>query len=375
MYTNVAKFKNLLKIKCDNIPQVWLIFGTEPGLIERSCEILIKFIKIRRLDIKNDLLSSDYNIEIIHIHDQNHEQMIYDEIFTFSLFPSLKILLIDYNDKYLSLICNIIEKSIPSHIYIILKGEDLKKSHKIRMLFESSNDLVSLHCYEQGEEYLYNYVLDYFRIKKINVDDTIIKTILTYYSGNIAILYNDLEKIALYCLNSESYIMQNSSTINSRNQDIFTESTRINTSLSINTRLSINANIIHEIMSDEKLFSLELIISAIINQDKKSIINEINKIHYQSISPIFIIRSIQFFLNRVINIQFMVQNGETITSSIQKMKIHIFGQSLDLLIDGVKKMKKQYCHDLLDKTTDAEIMIKSNLTSSNQLAAICIAFL
>ncbi len=344
MQLTLANFTKFLRARSKNLPKAWLVFGGESGSVQRSCEILINMMKKGSMANSNLSAVSPNAMgevcEVIRVDDDGGSGKLYDEIFTLSLFPCTKTIVVSYNDKLHSLCHDILQLNIPSHINIILKGGELKKGTRIRNLFESAENFVALHCYEQGEEYTRCYVAEYLSSKKVAFDEVIISAILRYHSSNIAILQRELEKLILYS-NGEP----------------------------------LNEATIDQLMSDEGKMVIDNLLQAIAIGDRRSIVRELMMAERDGVSVIFLIRLVQIYINRIIEIKQLMQSGSSLNDSISQLKIYLFGKAKDCLVNGVKLMSIEHCRNILRNLVESEKLIKSKLIGRNQFASILLSLL
>lgn len=328
MLLNLAHFTKFLRERIHNIPQAWLVFGNDSGSVQRSCEILINAMS--KIPLSGD---RNPHLEIDIIRMPNEELGgLYDEIFGLSLFPRRKIIIADYHDSSSKLYLDIVKHKIPPYINIIIKGAEIKKNTKIRNVFETSSAFIALHCYEQGRDYIIKYIIEYYRSKKIDCSIEVASRIYEYYSGNIALLQRELEKLMLY------------------SQDLSEE-------------------VVDKVMSGEHTMILDNLLQALAKKDIKAIILEIWKAESNEITGLYIIRLLQIYISRVIGIKQLILTGLNLEAALSELKLYLFGKAKESIILGVNNLEIKYCYRFLHHLTEAEIMMKSKLINSNHLAA------
>ena len=163
-----------------------LVYGLNEG---HKKEVIKKITE----KIKSDSVNKYEEKEII-----NNPEDFYNNVLSKSFFEKEKIIIIDRStDKIVPIINEIFLKGIKD-IYFILNSSILEKKSKLRSLFEKEKNFVCIAFYQDNEQTLTKFTIDFFNSKKISVSQEIINQIVRKCRGDRENLKNELQKVDLF---------------------------------------------------------------------------------------------------------------------------------------------------------------------------------
>ncbi len=318
----IIKFFELKKINLKKI-KFFLLYGNNTGLIEETCEKVIKPLK------KSNIFNYDEN-EILKNSDEFEETLSNK-----SFFDNEKLILINRaTDKIFSIIEKIINKD-PSEVSIILISGALDKRSKIRNFFEKNEKTAIIPFYEDNFQSLNLLTINFLKEKKISLSPQNINLIIERSRGDRINLLNELNKIEYFSKNKK----------NIQTEDILKL-----------TNLSENFN------------AADLVDNTLAKNQKKTlyILNENNFVAEDSI---LILRTFINKLKRLLKIRIEIEkNNRNIDQVISEYKPVIFWKEKDIVKKQIKNLNLEKIQILLVKSNNLELSIKKNpLLSTNIL--------
>ena len=131
---------------------IFLVYGPNEGLVRNIIQSLSSIFK-------NDESADEVALSAKNLEEEPNKIM--DEIQTFSMFSTKKIIHVDaIKDKHSSIIEDI-QKMEFENVLLILKSDNLTKSSKLRKLFDSSKNIFSIPCYEDDTRSIMNLVQNF----------------------------------------------------------------------------------------------------------------------------------------------------------------------------------------------------------------------
>ena len=168
---------------------IFLVYGPNEGLVRNIIQSLSSIFK------NND--SADEIVLSAKALDEDPNQII-DEIKTFSMFSTKKIIHVDtIKDKHSGIIEDVQNVEF-ENVILILKSENLTKSSKLRKLFDSSKSIFSIPCYEDDTRSIMNLVQNFIQNSNLDLDREIKNYLIQFLSNDRSLNQNELEKIYLY---------------------------------------------------------------------------------------------------------------------------------------------------------------------------------
>ena len=229
--------KDILSNKNKNL--IFLVYGPNEGLVRNIIQTLSTMFKNN--DSADEVLISAKNLD----EDPNK---IMEEIQTFSMFNTKKIILVDtIKDKHSSIIDGLQNHEFENTI-LILKSDNLTKSSKLRKLFDASKSIFSIPCYEDDARSIMNLVQSFIQSSNLILDREIKNYLVQFLSNDRSLNQNELEKIYLYQKNrKESLTLEEVKLI--LNDSTSTNLNKVNESIMYG-KTKIASKIIHKIFSE-----------------------------------------------------------------------------------------------------------------------------
>ena len=317
----IVKFFELKKKNLKEF-QFFLLYGNNKGLIEETCNKVIKPIK------NGNIFTYDENEVIKNI--ENFEETLLVK----SFFDNEKLIIINrVTDKILKIIEKIIEKNLKD-ITIILTAGILEKKSKIRNLFEKQKELIIIPFYEDNYQSLNLLTTNFLKERNILLSPQNINLIIERCRGDRINLINELQKIESFSKNRK----------NIKVEDILKL-----------TNLSENFN------------ASELVDNTLAKNQKKTlyILNENNFVAEDSI---LILRTFINKLKRLFKIQNEIKkNNKNIDEIISNFKPIIFWKEKDIVKKQINILTLIKLERLLTKINNLELSIKKNPSQSTNI--------
>lgn len=256
----------------------------------------------------------------------NDTEVFLEDVFSRSFFDDQKIILINrVTDKLLEIIKIILEKEI-SDINFIMNAELLDKKSKLRNFFEKNKDLTIIPVYSDTNEILFKIVDIFFKNEKISISQENINFIISKINNDRMQLFNELDKIKLYCLKQKKIT-------------------------NIDIAKLINLNEDHSIL---KLIDYCLI------KNKKKIVSILNENNFSSEDAIMIMRIYSNKVKKLLELTITYNEKKNLEMTIDNAKPKIFWKDKELVKEQIKKWKPKELKQLLYHLNETELLIKKN---------------
>ena len=308
-------------------------------LIEQDKELLAKsgstLFYGENLGLQNDFKRniSEYFTEKIIKRNQEeiikNQNIFFEDMLNISLFEEKKIFLIDeVNDKFLEIFKKIEKKIGENKIYLF--SNILDKKSKLRSYFEKSKEINTVACYQDNLASINKIVQN--RLKSdINLNNENINIIAENCNLDRDKLYNEIDKIKIYF------------------SDLKIDSEKLK--LLLNLKINDNFNLIR----DEAL-----------NGNKKAINKLLSETVLENDKNIFYLNS---FNQRLYKLAEILKNkkNSNVESIIENIKPAIFWKDKPIIIEQLRKWNLKKINDVLNKSYDLEIKLKSNSAINHHL--------
>ena len=295
------------------ISRVILMYGKNEGYKKE----IIKNIN----PAKNEILNYEQN-EII-----ENEQILFENIFSGSLFNDKKIIVIKrITDKFLNIIDKINTEKIEDSI-IILVADNLEKKSKLRSKFEKEKNYVCMPFYPDNDQALVKLAYNFFKNKKIPVSTSIVNLITNKCNGDREVLNNELNKIELYCKDGKTITDENVSKL---------------------INLIENHNI------------SELIDNYLVRNDKKTT-NILNENNFSNEDCVLITRTFLNKAKKLLKLSTEYQKHNNIELTISSAKPPIFWKDKEITKQQIYKWRPEKIKKLIYKLNELEHIVKKNI--------------
>lgn len=295
-----------------------LLIGNDEGQIYLAIEIIKKmFFNIQKEAIVNinmqDIIKNKY--------------ILYNEVFLKSLFAKKKIIILncrmDYNDFFTKNFNKILNYN--NNILFILNCLDIKKNSFFFQKLKQNNTIIN--CYYLNLKQKIYFVSNFLNKNNIKFKNELLLKIINFMPDDLLLIKKELEKIILFLDNAE---------------------------------LTKDKLLIF-ITNDKKLNIMELAKSIILN-DKKSLLNQLNKIAKNKNSYIYIVRNLINSFYRIFNIIKAINNRNTIYNIIQNYNPTIFYKDKSIIIDIYQLITLEKLSNILLELIELENKCKNHPT-------------
>ena len=258
-----------------------------------------------------------------------NENNFYDEILNISLFEKEKIYFINQcDDKILNILKEAEKKLTDQKIYLF--ADLLERRSKLRNYFEKSNKLGIVPCYNDNEISLKKIItkkLDNF--KELSTEN--INLIISKCGSDRIKLNNELNKIITFFTNK------------------IIEQDKL------------------EIILDPKINDdFNMLKDSALNGEKNKTNNLLSETLIETEKNIFYLNLINQRLNRILEIK-EISKKKGMDTAINSIKPPIFWKDKPIFLNQVKKWNRIKIKNILNKTYDLEIKIKSNSTANKNI--------
>ena len=287
---------------------------------------------------KNQYLKSikKHNKEIYNYEEREileNSDNFFDKVLTKSLFENERVVIIKRtSEKILKIIENLTLDQLEDTI-VILNADILDKKSKLRSFFEKSKEFICVPFYPDNEQTLSKIASNFLREKKISISQSNINLIIGRSNGDRATLFNELEKIELYCKGGKKISTEN---------------------------LSKLTNLIEN-------HSISELVDNCLAKEPKKISNILNENNFSNEDCILIIRT---FLNKSKKILILSNDfskNKNIEKTISAAKPPIFWKDKEITRKQIMLWKPENLKKLIYKLNDIELQIKKNLSNSLQV--------
>ena len=299
--------------------KIFLIYGENQGLKKEFKEIIKQ--KNQRSDKLNFLQD-----EIL-----LNKNLLFNEITSKSLFNEKKIFFIDQaSDKIFKIIDELIKDVTDEKIYLFC--ENLDKKSKLRTYFEKSKEYGVVACYPDNDITIKKILVNKLKEFK-GLTPEIVNLITQNTNFDRAKINNEIDKIKSYFEN------------------------KIIDPQKINTLLNIRTNNDFSILRDEAIIG-----------NKVSTNKLLGNTIFDTESNVFYLNLINQRMNKLSEIEDLKKvNKNNIENLISNLKPPVFWKDKPILIQQSKKWNKRKITEVLKKTYNIEIEMKSNSSVNKNL--------
>ena len=276
-------------------------------------------------DLKKKIIKNLAGYEFLNFYQEEiikNKDLIFNEVNNLSLFEKNKILLIEQaDDKILDIIQNIVENFKDQKIFIF--SNLLDKRSKLRNFFEKCDMCGIVPCYPDNElsfkKIIAKRLANFKGLSNLNIN-----LILQTVNLNRVKLNNELDKIVLYFLDRELNTTKLIQILNPQENDDFNN------------------------LKDAALLG------------NKTRTNELlSNTFFESEKNLYYLNSINQRLNKIYEVK-QLSIDTSLDDAINKIKPPIFWKDKSNFINQEKKWSIKKIEEVLKKTYDLEIKIKSN---------------
>ena len=314
----IIKFFEVDKIKSKNYKSI-LLYGINQGLKDE----LIKSSILN--DFSGEILKYD-EAEVL-----EKSEIILESLLNGSLFDEQKLILISRcSNKIYSFVDKFLEKDI-SQVLVVLNSENLDKKSKLRGLFEKDKKLACIPFYEDNNQSLNNFAINFIRENNIKISQETVNLIVERARGDRGNLNNELKKLEALSLTRKKITQE----------DIFNL-----------TNLSEDYGIFE--LVDNYLAKNKIKVSKILNEN-----NFVND------DCILILRTLLNRSKRLLKLKNIQKEKDNIDEVISSYKPSIFWKEKDLVKQQIKNWSEKEIKKKIYQISNLEILTKKNTSSIN----------
>jgi len=317
----IVKFFELKKKNLKEF-RFFLLYGNNKGLIEETCNKVIKPIK------NGNIFTYDESEVIKNI--ENFEETLLVK----SFFDKEKLIIINrVTDKILKIIEKIIEKNLKD-ITVILTSGVLEKKSKIRNFFEKQKDLIIIPFYEDNYQSLNLLTTNFLKENNILLSPQNINLIIERCKGDRMNLTNELQKIQSFAKN----------------------------------RKKINVEDILKLTNLSENFNASELVDNTLAKNQKKTLYILNENNFVAEDTILILRTFINKLKRLFKIQNEIKkHNKNIDEIISNFKPVIFWKEKDIVKRQISILTLEKLEKLLAKINNLELSIKRNPSLSTNI--------
>jgi len=320
MILKESTIKDIFANKNKNL--IFLVYGPNEGLVRNIIQTLSTTFKNN--DSVDEVLISAKNLD-------EEPNKIMEEIQTFSMFNTKKIILVDtIKDKHSSIIDGLQNHEFENTI-LILKSDNLTKSSKLRKLFDASKSIFSIPCYEDDARSIMNLVQSFIQSSNLSLDREIKNYLVQFLSNDRSLNQNELEKIYLYQKNREE---------------------------------SLTLEEVKLILNDSTSTSLNKVNESIMYGKTKTASKVIHKIFSEGTNSIAIIRSLINYMLRIQQTKIEIKKQKSFDEAIKILKPPLFWKDKDNFQNHCKAWPLNEIEKSLSILLNAEYKCKSESSLS-----------
>ena len=302
-----------------------LIYGPNEGLIRdhigkiksdylRDIDFEEVSISGKSLDLNPDTLATSAN--------------------SISMFNSYKLIILEsLKDKNMSEIESVIDSS-PTQTMLIVKADNLKKTSKLRKLFENNAQCYALACYEDDAKSMMRLIDNFMKENNISIDRDIKNYLMQTLSTDRMISFNELQKISLFYANDDT---------------------------------TPNLEEIKNLLNDTSSNNLQKMNESVMYGNTVKSSNIVSKLLSEGSNPISILRSLINYLKRVQKVKVEMKKGSNFDNAIKFLRPPIFWKDKDNFQQHCVRWPLSKIEKNLSQLLDAEIDCKTNSKLSSIL--------
>ncbi|MDC0094058.1 DNA polymerase III subunit delta [Alphaproteobacteria bacterium] len=314
----------------NNSNKILLLYGPNSGLINLLYK---KSISILSIDINDP-----FNVSKIDgIQFKDNPSLLNDSISTFSMSKEKRTVLLDLtyvkiNKNIENTILSSLNESINDY-FLLIKANNLGSKNQLVKFVENIKNGILVPCYDEDTNKVKIQILKLFNKYGFKFSDDFVSMLSTKFNSDSAINLMEIKKL-------ETFLIDNQNITEELIISLITDNININQNKII--QLSLSGKI------EEALLSLD-------------------KIYENSSTAISITRSFVIHFKTLEKILLAVENGFSISESINNIKPPIFFKDKPLLIFQCQLWSLKTINLIFKRLIDIEIKLKSNLYPSKVL--------
>ena len=222
------------------------------------------------------------------------------------------------------------------NVLIILKSDNLVKSSKLRKIFDASNNIFSIPCYEDDTKSIVNLVQNFIQNSDLKLNKEVKNYLVQLLSNDRSVNQSELEKIYLYQKNRE--------------EELSLEEVKI-------------------ILNDSASTNLNKVNESIMYGKTKTASKIIHKIFSEGTNSIAIIRSLTNYMLRIQQTKIEIKKHKSFEEAIKILKPPLFWKDKENFQDHCNAWSLKDIEKNLNLLLNAEYECKSENSLSPMICA------
>ena len=314
----IIKSFEVNKVKFSNFKSI-LLYGLNKGFKEEVIKSNIS------LGFSGEILRYEES-EVL-----DNKDTILEGLINGSLFDEMKLMIISRSsNKILDFIEEFLERNL-SNIQIVINSENLDKKSKLRALFEKDKKLACIPFYEDNNQSLNIFAINFIKGKNIKISQETVNLIVERARGDRGNLNNELQKLEALSLTRKKIYQE----------DIFNL-----------TNLSEDYGIFE--LVDNYLAKNKIKVSKILNEN-----------NFANDDCILILRTLLNRSKRLLKLKNIQKEKKNIDEVILSYKPSIFWKEKDLVKQQIKNWSEKEIKEKIYQISNLEILTKKNTSSIN----------
>ncbi len=314
----IIKSFEINKVKFSNFKSI-LLYGLNKGFKEEV--------------IKSNI-SKGFSGEILRYEEAevlDNKDTILEGLINGSLFDEMKLMIISRSsNKILDFIEEFLEREI-SNAQIVINSENLDKKSKLRGLFEKDKKLACIPFYEDNNQSLNNFAINFIRKKNVKISQETINLIVERVRGDRGNLNNELQKLEALSQTRKKITQE----------DIFN---------------------LTNLAEDYGIFEL---VDNYLAKNKIKVSKILNENNFVNDDCILILRTLLNRSKRLLKLKNIQKEKDNIDEVISSYKPSIFWKEKDLVKQQIKNWSEKEIKEKIYQISNLEILTKKNTSSIN----------
>ncbi len=314
----IIKSFEVNKIKFSNFKSI-LLYGLNKGFKE---------------EVINTNISFGFAGEILRYEESEvleNKDIILEGLINGSLFDENKLMIISRSsNKILDFIEEFLERNL-SNIQVVINSENLDKKSRLRALFEKDKKLACIPFYEDNNQSLNIFAINFIKGKNIKISQETINLIVERARGDRGNLKNELQKLEALSL----------------------------------TRKKINQEDIFNLTNLSEDYGIFELVDNYLAKNKIKVSKILNENNFVNDDCILILRTLLNRSKRLLKLKNIQKEKDNIDEVISSYKPSIFWKEKDLVKQQIKNWSEKEIKEKIYQISNLEILTKKNTSSIN----------
>ena len=314
----IIKSFEVNKVKFSNFKSI-LLYGLNKGFKEEVIKSNIS------LGFSGEILRYEES-EVL-----DNKDTILEGLINGSLFDEMKLMIISRSsNKILDFIEEFFERNL-SNIQIVINSENLDKKSKLRALFEKDKKLACIPFYEDNNQSLNIFAINFIKGKNIKISQETVNLIVERARGDRGNLNNELQKLEALSL----------------------------------TRKKINQEDIFNLTNLSEDYGIFELVDNYLAKNKIKVSKILNENNFVNDDCILILRTLLNRSKRLLKLKNIQKEKDNIDEVISSYKPSIFWKEKDLVKQQIKNWSEKEIKEKIYQISNLEILTKKNTSSIN----------